>query len=65
MSLLPQKVRIDLEPFKQDTMPMAKTWCVKMEDDSQQPDELNSHLRVMKTYLKARYKLSERREITA
>ena len=32
---------------------------VKMEDDTHQPDETNSHLRVMKTYLKARYRLSD------
>ena len=30
-----------------------------MEDDTHQPDETNSHLRVMKTYLKARYRLSD------
>ena len=28
-----------------------------MEDDTHQPDEMNSHLRVIKTYLKARYRL--------
>ena len=60
MSLLPQKevVRTDLQPFRQETEPLAKTWCVKMEDDTHQPDETNSHLRVMKTYLMARYRLS-------
>ena len=30
-----------------------------MEDDAHQPDELISQLRVMKTYLKARYRLSD------
>ena len=30
-----------------------------MEDDSHQPDELSCQLRVMKTYLKARYRLSD------
>ena len=30
-----------------------------MEDDTHQPDETNSHLRVVKTYLKARYILSD------
>ena len=29
-----------------------------MEDDTHQPDELNSQMRVMETYLKARYRLS-------
>ena len=30
-----------------------------MEDDTHQPNELNSQLRVMNTYLKARYRLSD------
>ena len=37
---------------------MERIWCLKMEDDAHRPDELNSHLRVMKTDLKARYRLS-------
>ena len=54
MSLLPQKevVRTDLQPFEQETQPLAKIWCVKME-----VNELNSQMKVMKTYLKARYRL--------
>ena len=61
MSLLLQKevVRTDVQPFRQETEPLAKIWCVKMEDDTYQPDETNSHLRVMKTYLKASYRLSD------
>ena len=61
ISLLPQKevVKTDLQPFKQETQPLAKIWCVKMEDDTHQPDEMNSQMRVMKTYLKARYRLSD------
>ena len=61
MSLLPQKesVRTDLQPLKQETKPLATIWCVKMEDDTHQPDELKGHLRVMKTYLKAKYRLSD------
>ena len=33
MSLLPQKevVRTDLQPFEQETQPLAKIWCVKIE----------------------------------
>ena len=56
--LLPQKevVRTDLQPFKQETQPLAKIWCVKIEEDTHQPNELNSQMRVMKTYLKARYR---------
>ena len=58
---LPQKevVRTDLQPLRQDTEPLVKIWCVKMEDDTHQPDETNSHLRVMKTYSKARYRVSD------
>ena len=61
ISLLPQKevVRTDLQPFEQETQPLAKNWCVKMEDDTHQPGEMNSQMRVMKTYLKARYRLSD------
>ena len=61
ISLLPQRevVRSDLQPFKQETQPLAKIWCVKMEDDTHQPDEMNSQMRVMKTYLKARYRFSD------
>ena len=61
MSLLSQKeaVRTDLQPFRQETEPLAKMWCVKMEDDAHQHDELNIQLRVMRTYLKARYRLSD------
>ena len=47
----------DLELNK--TKPLAKIWRDKMEDDAHQPDELNSHFGVMKTYLKARYRLSK------
>ena len=61
MSLLPQKevVRTDLQPFRQETEQMAEVWCVKMEEDTHQPDKMNSQLRVMKTYLKVRYRLSD------
>ena len=57
MSFLPQKevVRTDLQPFRQETEPLVKIRCVKMEDDTHRPDETNSHLRVMK----ARYRLSD------
>ena len=60
MSLLPQKdvVRTDLQPFEQETQPLAKIWCVKMKEDTHQRNELNGQMRVMKTYLKARYRLS-------
>ena len=61
ISLSPQKevVRTDLQPFEQETQPLAKIWCVKMEEDTHQPKELNGQMRVMKTYLMARYRLSD------
>ena len=61
MRLLSQKevARTDLQPFRQETEPLAKIWCVEMEFDTHQPDEMNSQLRVMKTYLKARHRLSD------
>ena len=61
INLLPQKevVRTDLQPFEQETQPLAKIWCVKMEEDTHQPNELNSQMRDMQTYLKARYRLSD------
>ena len=60
MNLLPQKevVKTYLQPFRQETEPLAKNWCVKMEDDTHQPNEMYNQLRVMKTYLKAIYRLS-------
>ena len=36
-----------------------KIWCVKKEEDTHQPNEMNCQMRVMKTYLKARYRLSD------
>ena len=62
LEIMPQKevVRTDLQPFEQETQPLAKIWCVKMEEDTHQPNELNSQMRVMKTYLKAIYRLSDR-----
>ena len=59
MDLLPQKevVRTDLQPFKQETQPLAKIWCVKMEEDTHRPNDVYCQMRVMKTYLKARYRL--------
>ena len=61
ISRLPQRevVRTDLQLFKQETQPLAKIWCVKKEEDTCQPNELNSQMRVMKTYLKARYRISD------
>ena len=51
MSLLSQKeaIRTDLQPFKQETEPLAKIWCVETKHEQS--------LEVKKTYLKARYML--------
>ena len=59
--MFPQKevIRTDFQPFEQETQPLAKIWCVKTEDDLHQPDEMNSQMRVTKTYLKARYEFSD------
>ena len=48
MKLLPQKevVRIDLQPLRQETEPLVKMGCVKMEDDTQQPDEMQKQGRL-------------------
>ena len=45
IDLLPQKeaVRTNLQPFEQETEPLAKGWCVKMDDEAHQLDEQNSH----------------------
>ena len=61
MSLLLQEeaVRTDHQLFKQETARLAEIWCVKLEDDEHHPDKLKSPQRVMKTYLKARYRLSD------
>ena len=61
ISLLPQKevVRTDLQPFERETQLLAKIWCVKMVEDTHQFNELNSQMKVMKTYLKVRYRLSD------
>ena len=49
----------DLQLLEQGTQPLAKIWCVMMEEDTHHPNELNSQMRVMKTVLKARYRLSD------
>ena len=61
MSLFPQKevFRTDLQPFRQETEPIVKIWGVNMEDNTHQLDEMNSQLRVMKTHLRAGYRLSD------
>ena len=52
-------VRTDLQPFEQETQPLANIWCVKIKENTHRPNDLNSQMRVMKTYLEARYRLSD------
>ena len=39
--------------------PLEKIWCVKMMDDVHASEIISGQLNVMKTYLKARYQLSD------
>ena len=59
--LLPHRtvVRTNLEPSVQEATPLKKIWCVKLMDDAHAPDIMSVQLNVIKTYLKARYRLSD------
>ena len=52
-------VRTNLEPSVQEATPLKKTWCVKLMDDAHAPEILSRQLNGVKTYLKARYRLSD------
>ena len=39
--------------------PWKKIWCVKLMDDAHAPEVISGHLNVVKTYLKARYRLPD------
>ena len=52
-------VRTNLEPSVQEATPLKKIWCVKLMDDAHAPDIMSGQMNVVKTYLKARYKLSD------
>ena len=49
----------NLEPSVQEATPLKKIWCVKLMDDAHAPEILSGQLNVVKTYLKARYRLSD------
>ena len=49
-------VRTNLEPSVQGTTPLKKIWCVKVMDDALAPEIMSGHLKVVKKYLKARYR---------
>ena len=52
-------VRTNLEPSVQETTPLKKIWCVKLMDDAHAPEIMSGQKNVVKTYLKARYRLSD------
>ena len=59
--LLPHEtvVRSNLEPSVQEATPLKNIWCVKLMDDAHAPEIISGQLNVVKTYLKARYRLSD------
>ena len=52
-------VRTNLEPIVQEATPLKKIWCVKLMDDAHAPEIMSGQMNVVKTYLKARYRLSD------
>ena len=52
-------VRTNLEPSVQEATPLKKIWCVKLMDDAHAPEIMSGQRNVVKTYLKARYRLSD------
>ena len=52
-------VHTNLEPSGQEATPLKKIWCVKLMDDAHAPEIMSGQLNVIKTYLKARYRLSD------
>ena len=52
-------VRTTLEPLEQEAKPFKKMRCVKMMDDARSPEIISGQLKVLKTYLKARYQHSD------
>ena len=52
-------VRTNLEPSVQEATSLKKIWCVKLMDDAHAPEIMSGQMNVVKTYLKARYRLSD------
>ena len=52
-------VRTNLEPLEPEATFLKKIWCVKLMDDAHVPEIISGQLNVMKTHLKARYRLSD------
>ena len=51
--------RTNLKPSVQEATPLKKIWCVKLMDDAHAPEIMSGQMNVVKTYLKARYRLSD------
>ena len=51
-------VRTNLEPSVQEATPLKKIWCVKLMDDGHAPEIMSGQMNLVKTYLKAKYRLS-------
>ena len=52
-------VRTNLELSVQEATPLKKIWCVKLMDDAHASEIMSGQMNVVKTYLKARYRLSD------
>ena len=52
-------VRTNLEPSVQEATSLKKIWCVKLMEDAHAPEIMSGQMNVVKTYLKARYRLSD------
>ena len=52
-------VRTNLEQSVGEATPLKKIWCVKLMDDAHAPEIISGQLNVVKTYLKARYRLPD------
>ena len=52
-------VRSNLEPSVQEATPLKKIWWVKLMDNAHAPEITSGQLNVIKTYLKAKYRLSD------
>ena len=52
-------VRTNLKPSVQEATPLRKILCVKLMDYAHAPEMISGQLNVLKTYLKARYRLSD------
>ena len=52
-------VRTSLEPSVQEATPLKKIWRVKLMDDVHAPEIMSEQMNLVKTYLKARYRLPD------